>query len=442
MKKLFFGWLGLTLLMATVLPAQESLLRSGPMLGYSEMKEVMLWVQTTTAAEVQIAYWPQEDPAARRLTAAVQTTKEEAFTAHLIADEVEPGARYDYQVLVNGTALERPYPTTFQTQELWQWRTDPPTFRFAMGSCNYVNETAFDRPGQPYGSDHQIFSAIYQQQPDMMLWLGDNVYLREVDWYSRTGILHRYTHTRSLPELQPLLASTHHYAVWDDHDYGPDNSDRSFVHKDQTLDAFKLFWGNPTYGLKPGAGITTMFQWADCDFFLLDDRWFRSPNERVTGDRTMLGQQQLEWLIDALVASRANFKFVALGNQLLNDSPRFENYIKHFEEERAYLLRRLEEENLRNVVFLTGDRHRTELSLLVTEGGLEYYDLTVSPFTAGVATPVDGDVNSLRVEGTLLYQHNFAVLEVSGPYGRRLLSIRVFNADGEEQWRYQIGQRK
>ena len=81
-----------------------------------------------------------------------------------------------------------------------------------------------------------------------MIWLGDNVYFREPD-DSRTGVYHRYSHDRSLPELQPLLGSVHHYAIWDDHDYGPNNSDRSFIYKNITLQAFKDFWANPTYGL-------------------------------------------------------------------------------------------------------------------------------------------------------------------------------------------------
>ena len=44
------------------LSAQQSLLQSGPMLGYSEMKEVMIWIQTKKTADVKIAYWPKENP--------------------------------------------------------------------------------------------------------------------------------------------------------------------------------------------------------------------------------------------------------------------------------------------------------------------------------------------------------------------------------------------
>src|SRR5690606_34340514 len=181
--------------------------------------------------------------------------------------------------------------------------------------CTYINDEPYDRPGKPYGGGYEIFNAMYQEKPDMMMWLGDNVYLREVDWNSKTGIYYRYTHTRSLPELQPLLASTHHYAIWDDHDYGPNDADRSFWGKDMTLKAFKDFWANPNYGVGGTEGITGTFFWEDCQFFLLDDRWYRSP---MPG-KEYFGQTQLNWLVDALRSSKATFKFICTGGQILND---------------------------------------------------------------------------------------------------------------------------
>ncbi len=432
--------LALCILFLTPSFAQRSLLQSGPMLGYNEMREVLLWVQTKEPARVQFAYWVKEKPAEKFFTDEKMTAESEAFTAKLPADEVEPGTDYVYQVLINGQAVELDYPTEFRTQELWRWRYDPPAFTVVVGSCSYVNEEVYDRPGKPYGSDFQIFTTIHRMRPDAMVWLGDNVYLREADWYSRTGIMKRYTHTRSLPEMQPLLASTHHYAIWDDHDFGPNDSDRSYVHKETTLEAFRLFWGNPTFGVNGQKGITTFFQYNDIDFFLLDDRYFRSPNRLKHGDRTMLGKEQLEWLIDALAASYAPFKMVCIGNQVLNPAKASETYENVFPEERAYILKRIEEEGIKNVIFLTGDRHKSELSKYVNAEDNTVYDLTISPFTAGVNTWEEE--NELRVEGTEVAEHNFGLLEFSGPRTERVLTIRVFDADGNEEWSLEVPSEK
>lgn len=416
--------------------AQQTLLQSGPMLGYAEMKEALIWVQTNATAQVQCTYWNIDTPKEVHKTAIVATTKAKAFTAKLIADEVEPGQTYEYRILINGQELSFDYPTQFKTQAIWRWRTDPPDFSVALGSCTYINEAIYDRPGDPYGSKYQIFESIRSKAPDAMIWLGDNTYLREADWYSRTGILHRYTHTRSTPEMQALLANINHFAIWDDHDFGPNDSDRSYIYKDITLEAFELFWGNPSFGLPEQKGTTSFFQYNDMDFFLLDNRYFRSPNYRGTTEKTILGKEQLEWLIDALTSSQAPFKLVAIGGQVLNTAENAENYIHHHPEERAYLLRRIEEENITGVVFLTGDRHHSSLSQYTNSRGNIIYDLTVSPLTSGPYTPTEQ--NDLQVEGTLVSQHNFGLLNFSGTREERKLQVQVFDCNGKVIWEREL----
>ncbi len=82
----------------------------------------------------------------------------------------------------------------------------------------------------------------------LMLWLGDNTYLREADYTSNSGIYYRYNHTRAIPDLQQLLATKHNYAIWDDHDFGPNDGNSSYELKNTTLQAFKDYWGNKSYG--------------------------------------------------------------------------------------------------------------------------------------------------------------------------------------------------
>lgn len=417
------------------LQAQSSVLQSGPMVGYSEMKEVQLWVQTKEPAKVYFNFWEKgSNKSDMRTSAIAQTKAKQAFTAKVTLDGLTPGKTYEYQLFINDQRLKFPYPTEFQTQILWQWRTNPPNFKIAIGSCSYINEPEFDRPGKGYGGEYEIFKSIQKQTPDAMIWLGDNIYLREADWYTQSGIFHRYTHTRSTKEMQPLLASTHHYAIWDDHDFGPNDSDRSFIHKDKTLDAFERFWANPTTGIpQTVGGITTQFQWGDIDFFLLDNRYFRSPNNCKTCEPSILGEAQLSWLIEALTASRAPFKMIAIGGQVLSTAEVHENYANHHEKERTLLLKRIEEEGIKNVVFLTGDRHHTELSKLVNDAGNTIYDITVSPLTSGAGRPKK-EVNSNRVSNTLINQHNYGILEFSGPRLERQLKISIYSTQNELLW--------
>ena len=134
------------------------------MLGYSDMKEVLLWVQTEKAAKVKFCYWDKEVPAIKYFTDEASTSKNTAFVTKQIADQVQPSKKYGYEVYVNNKKVVRNYPMEFQTQTLWQFRTDPPAFKFAVGSCTYTNETDVDRPGTPYGKDISIFEKIYDQK--------------------------------------------------------------------------------------------------------------------------------------------------------------------------------------------------------------------------------------------------------------------------------------
>ena len=421
----------------------SDLLAAGPMLGYSTQREVFIWVQTRRPARVQIRYWPEEKPGFARTTPPVRTTVEGDLVAHLRASNLDPGVRYKYRVWINGTQAERPYPMRFQTEPLWQWRSGPPEFSVAIGSCAYINDEPFDRPGEPYGGGYEIFPNILRKLPDLMIWLGDNVYLREVDWTSPGQMAYRYAHTRRTPEMQPLLANVHNYALWDDHDYGPDNSDRSFVLKGAALQIFQRYWGNPSYGLPELAGTFGHFSWGDADFFLLDDRTYRHADSAPESEaKAMWGPAQMDWLIDALTASRATFKIVANGSQILNPFPRSENAIR-FPSERQRLLDALQQRGIEGVVLLTGDRHFTELQRLERPGSYPLYEYTSSPLTSGVSAPRgDEESNPQRVEGTLLRERNFGILTFSGPVDERVLTLKAFSSAGEPRWEHRIYEQK
>lgn len=414
----------------------QSLLKSGPMVGYSTMREVCLWVQTAKQAKVKFSYWKESNSQNKFFTKEILTESKNGYSAKLLCENLEGGQIYNYELFINGKKVSRPYEMKFQTQKLWQWRSDAPDFSFVIGSCNYVNDPEFDRPGKPYGANYEIFKSILDKKPDFMVWLGDNFYYREGDWDSWSGIIHRNTHTRSLLELQPLWASVHHYAIWDDHDFGPNDSDRGFWNKEKTLEAFKLFWPNPSFGINGKPGITTYFQWSDVEFFLLDDRYYKTPNDRNDQEKVILGEEQLNWLIDNLSYSKAPFKIVATGGQFLNPNSGTENFSR-VPKEKEKILSALEKNRIEGVIFIDGDIHRSEISKLERNGSYPIYDFTVSPFTAGPSKVYD---NPLRIEQTAYADRNFARFEVSGKRKNRVLKCTLFDVNGKEIWNYSINE--
>ena len=200
-----------------------------------------------------------------------------------------------------------------RAQPYWSRAADAPELAIAIGSCFFLADPDPLWPGADYGAGFGIFDAIAAQKPDVMLWLGDNLYLQEPDFYDPASMAARYRRQRAFAPLQPLLTATAHLAIWDDHDYGPNDSDTSYVLKGETLGLFRRYWPNPAAGLPDAAGTFGMARYGDILFFLLDDRWYRSPNAWPEGpDKTMFGARQLEWLKQALVsAPRSALKIVA-----------------------------------------------------------------------------------------------------------------------------------
>jgi alkaline phosphatase D len=411
-------------------------------LGFVGMRSARIWLATDKEATVGIAISLPGSRAPERMFKA-RTADRNGYSCIIDIEGLEPGTTYNYRPFIDDPSNNESFETyALTTQELWQFRKDAPDFKMAVGSCAFVNDPDYDRPGEPCGSEFHIFDTIVKKDPDLMLWLGDNIYLREVDFESYGSIVHRYSHTRSQKEIQHLLTHCPNVAIWDDHDFGPNDSNGSFVHKDWTLEAFKSFWPNPSYGLSSeceGQGITTQFQFSDVDFFLLDNRFHRTWKDTLGGmPPTILGKTQLHWLAQALKQSQATFKIIAIGGQFLNSAAVFENYA-NYEEERSFIIDFIEKESIRGVVFLTGDRHSGELSYMPLKNENGIYDLTVSPLTSR-AFDMSKEANKWRVENTISGVRHFATLEFNGKKKKRILTLNVHDSQGKLLWAREIPQ--
>lgn len=411
---------------------------AGPMAGYASLREAGLWVQLTASARVRFVYWDSAAPGEKFTTREVDAMADSAFVVHAVADRVREDRTYYYDVLVDGVRATLGRTLRFRTPPRENGAFGVRDIRFAFGSCANIADPAADAPGNSNAGDYGIFEAIADQAPHVMLWGGDNVYFRDIDWSSKSGMVARYTHDRALPALQRLLGSTNNYATWDDHDYGPNDVDRSWIGSDWARSAFRQFWFNPGYGMPQAPlSIGTSFRWGDVEVFLMDDRSYRAPNMRVGGDGAYWGEGQLQWLLDGLRTSTATFKLVVNGGQVLSPLPLFENFV-NYPVERDRLLTTLAHDRTEGVVFLSGDRHITELTRMPRAGMYPLYDATISPLTSGAGGGKGEEPNPWRVQGTWTTVRNFATLDVTGPRNDRVLTITVRDAKGALLWTHVI----
>ncbi len=359
---------------------------------------------------------------------------------------LQPGRKYQYSLHSGKKQWSSPL-YTFTTPVLWEWRMPAPDITVLMGSCMYINETAYDRPGTPYGKSTDILKTMSKLPADCMLWLGDNTYLREVDYSSPSGMYYRYRHTLLDSAVQALLGARPNAAIWDDHDFGPNDSDRSFEYKTQSLGLFQAFWPtpNPKGNTMPGAyGLVKL---SDVEFFLMDNRYYRAPNKLKADDpnKSYWGKDQLQWLIDKLIASKATFKIIVNGNQVLNQhaNPSKMETLEIFPNEKNALLNHLKDYKIPGVLFLSGDRHFTELLKMDRTGTYPLYDFTCSPLTSGPFEKIketDEGNNPMRVQGSLVAEQNFGRLSVTGGKGARVLKLEVLDSAGKVKFDWSVKQ--
>src|SRR4029450_7892725 len=179
----------------------------------------------------------------RKLTLDASAASGNVILARLTG--LSPGKAAPYRVTGDGDSRDG----TLTTQPYWSKPAEARELTIAFGSCFFLADTDPIWGGQTYGGGYEIFDAIAAMKPDLMIWGGDNLYFQDSDELDPAAMARRYLRQRTFPPLQKLLTAAAHLAIWDDHDYGPNDADMSYVMKGESLQLFRRYWANPTYGL-------------------------------------------------------------------------------------------------------------------------------------------------------------------------------------------------
>ncbi len=427
--------------------AQLSGIISGPMLGPVELRDAKVWLEVSPEVKsVSLVIQKKGDPKIIKTIPFKGMLGNDFNPISFTIGGLDMNTTYQYAVFINhktsGSKGE------FTTKELWQWRKPAPDFSFLTGSCSYVNQPMYDRPGKPYGADSSIFETMAKEKSSaFMLWLGDNWYSREIDYYSEWGLWNRASYDRSRPVLQYFLKAMPHYAIWDDHDYGPNDIGKNYILKETSRKVFMNYWNNPSYG-EDGQGIYSLFSYSDLDVFMMDDRWWRSDdnmadsvNGKANPAKKMFGSKQMEWLKNSLLYSQATFKLIVIGSQVLNQVSPFDK-LKNFPVEYTELLDFLHENQINGVVFLSGDRHHSEVIKMNRKNNYPLYDITVSPLTSSTHKFGGPEKNNPdRVFG-IDEKNNYGKVSVSGKRGDRLLKVEFLGVKGDHLGEWSVSEKE
>jgi alkaline phosphatase D len=424
------------------LPAAELL--AGPMVGHTTPTSTRIWVETSEPADVRIDYWlkprlwydgPTLPKPVHLGSATGRTTADAPHTAVVELRDLPPGWMMNYTVLLNGRPQRA---LTTQSVSLMPpdspsdgVRGGPPAFAVAFGSCNHPPRA----PIQP------IWTQILRRRPAAFIFLGDNNYLpKDPEMYDiapaalRIVVADTHRNMRNIAGLRDLMSSTPSYGIWDDHDFGPNNSDRTFPHRHTTLELFQRYWPNPAHGVRDVPGVFHSFRIVDVEFFMLDNRYHRDPKS-PSGAGTMFGGAQLDWLKRGLKASTAVFKVIGQGGTSLVDSSGegWTDYRAERDDFLAWLFR----ENISGVFFIAGDWHVGVLNRLHRASeAYPLYELLSSNLAVGILRSGAPRADRRTGAGTnqwvspYVQDTNFGLLSFSGPVGGRTAALQLIDESG------------
>ncbi len=299
------------------------------------------------------------------------------------------------------------------------WAEEPIT-RIGFGSCYKPEKST------------SLWSKVAEFDPQVWLWLGDNVYADVIDGkylkkdlpkdaFDRAyGALGKSEGMTTLKKLSP----DHIMATWDDHDYGLNDSGKNWERKKDAKKAFVKFWG----GEERSDGI-----YSSRDFgpegkrirvILLDTRYNRD-DPGPSGD--ILGSRQWDWLEKELSRPGASLVVIGSSIQVLASQHRFEKWA-NFPKARERLLQVLKKAGSHAVIFVSGDRHHAEISRLgETPLGYPLYEVTSSGLTE--RSSVRDEVNDLRL-GEVFSESNFGVIRIDWTQTDPVIRLEIRDDQG------------
>ena len=334
--------------------------------------------------------------------------KKHVFLLPILALFVTAAACQQPAVDVRGKAL-------LQKQKL---PLKAPLQTIAIGSCNRVDK------------DQTIWNAILQNQPDLWIWLGDNIYADTDDMEAMKAM---YLQQKYHPEYQKFRSAVPVIGIWDDHDYGVNDGDKRYAWKKASQQLLLDFLDVPAKApVRSQEGAYQSFTFGPkgrrVKIILLDGRYFRDelePGPPGSGIRympnpqgDMLGEAQWAWLERELRQSDAQVHLIGCGIQFLPEEQVYEKWA-NFPQARTRLLKLLDAVQPQHTLLISGDRHIAELSkTTLPKSGKALYELTSSGLTHTWSLGGGGEPNRYRV-GELVIARNFGILRIawtpSGP---------------------------
>lgn len=345
----------------------------------------------------------------------VETEPGRDLTALVGLENLTPGTVYQYRARVLQAGKAAVPAGSAREMVVGQFATAPAEHQPAAVTFVWGSDLGGQGHCRQGAAPYSIFQRMAEERPAFAVLLGDLIYADGVcpappnapggqfvaERLDQFRAKHRYQ--REAPALQRFLSAVPVYVIWDDHEV---RNNFSGPYEDLTpagLRAFLEYWPVRTPLGDPRRLYRTARHGVALELFILDTRQYRSRNSELDGmGKTMLGEEQREWLLQALSRSTATWKVVASsvplsipksGTLLVpgNDSWARGEDGTGFARELKVILDLILARKIRNVVWLAGDVHFAQVNTYDPDkdGKPDFYEFVAGPLAAGTRDPVD-----------------------------------------------------
>ena len=304
--------------------------------------------------------------------------------------------------------------------------------KFAYGAC--------------WKSTHsqKHWPVILENEPQLWLWLGDNIYS---DTQDMDLLKKKYGLLGATEGYQDLVKSCPVIATWDDHDYGANDAGVGFPKKKESQKLFLEFFNERADSPRnTREGVYTSYYYGSAEqrvqIILLDTRYFRSALKKREGKPpyrrmgkwlpdsdptvTMLGDAQWQWLEKEL-KQPAKIRLIATSIQFAVPHHGHETWA-NMTLEKQRMIDLIKKTKAEGVIFLSGDIHSSELCIAEPKGCYPLVDFTSSSLNIPL-----GSSNTHQRTGPAYGGANFGLVEIDWKAADPV--VRISTKDTKNQTR-------
>jgi alkaline phosphatase D len=379
-------------------------------------RSARIWLRTSGPAQVELEWKSDGQDRGNGRALVFSTSPERDFAATVLVDNLRPATRYRYTVKARRTDQQSAR-EVLEESGSGVFSTPPSDDASAPLTFLWGGDLGGQKRCRDSWVGYPIFYRMLQVKPDFAILLGDTIYGDDVcpsppnapgsEFAAATldqfRAKHRYQ--RDSAAVQRFLASVPVYAIWDDHEVRNNFSGPHDPLMPAGRQAFLEYWPIGTPAEEPARLYRKFRRGADAEFFILDTRQYRDRNADQDGPaKTMLGAAQRDWLIDSLTRSTATWKFIVTSVPLSNPKggtaqmPGNDSWARAadgtgFQTELRAIVNALLKGRVRNVVWLAGDVHYTQVNAYDPngDGTQDFHEFIAGPLSAAPGKPLPPD---------------------------------------------------